>query len=92
MKDSLKGKKNFLNLPLRDCYEDDYDIQIAVNIVKLRIDRGITQAQLAKKLKTKQSAIARMESGNRPVSHKMLKKIARALNAIVLAPSFKDLE
>lgn len=48
-------------------------------VIEARIRRKITQAQLAKKAGTKQSAIARLESGNVNPSIRFMEKIASAL-------------
>ncbi len=50
-------------------------------ILKKRIERGLTQAQLAHKVGTKQSAIARLESGSYNPSLAFLDKVAHALHA-----------
>lgn len=60
---------------------------IGTRIVTVREASGMTQSQLAKKLKTTQSAIARMESGKQNVSTEMLKKISKALNRNLLTPT-----
>lgn len=49
-------------------------------IVRARAEKGITQADLAKKIGTKQSVISRLESGNANPSIGFLKKLAAALN------------
>lgn len=61
---------------------------IGNRIADLRETRGLTQADLAKKLKTTQSAIARIEAGKQNVSADMLKRISQALgkNLITLSP------
>lgn len=50
-------------------------------LIEKRINKGITQAQLAKKIGTKQSAIARLESGNINPSLSFLDKVSQALGA-----------
>ncbi len=67
---------------------------IGTNIADLRESSGFTQTELAKKIKTTQSAIARMESGRQNVSADMLKKISKALgkNLITLSPGTVNLE
>ncbi len=57
-------------------------------IADVRETQGMTQASLAKKLKTTQSAIARIESGRQNVSADMLKRISKALrkNLVTLSP------
>ncbi|MCL5970262.1 MAG: helix-turn-helix transcriptional regulator [Patescibacteria group bacterium] len=48
-------------------------------LIEARAKKGITQKELAKKIGTKQSAIARLESGNTNPSLSFLEKIALAL-------------
>ena len=55
-------------------------LEIAYQILQLRRKKGISQAQLAKKIGTKQSNIARMEAGQQNFSVDILEKIAKALN------------
>lgn len=50
-------------------------------IIKKRLANGMTQAALARKVGTKQSAIARLESGHYNPSLKFLGKVAKALGA-----------
>lgn len=61
---------------------------IGHRIADMRETKGMTQADLAKKLKTTQSAIARLEAGKQNVSADMLKRIGAALgkNLITLSP------
>jgi len=61
---------------------------IGKRIADLRETQGLTQSQLAKKIHTTQSAVARLESGKQNVSAEMLKKIGHALgkNLITLSP------
>lgn len=61
---------------------------IGSRIADVRETQGITQSALAKKIKTTQSAIARIESGRQNVSADMLKRIGKALgkNLITLSP------
>ncbi|MCB9812743.1 UDP-N-acetylglucosamine 1-carboxyvinyltransferase [Candidatus Nomurabacteria bacterium] len=61
---------------------------IGTRIADVRETLGLTQTELAKKLKTTQSAIARIESGRQNVSADMLKRISKALgkNLITLSP------
>jgi len=61
---------------------------IGDRIADVRETKGMTQSELAKKLKTTQSAIARLESGKQNISADMLKRIGQALgkNLITLSP------
>lgn len=60
---------------------DEYgkQLEIAYQILKLRKQKKISQIELAKRLKTKQSNIARMEAGQQNFSIRMLDSIAKAL-------------
>ncbi len=52
----------------------------AMNLKALRIERGLTQVQLAKKLKMKQPHLAMLESGAKPnPSLDTLRRLAKAL-------------
>jgi len=61
---------------------------IGSRIADLRETEGITQTELAKRINTTQSAIARIETGKQNVSADMLKKIGDALhkNLLTLSP------
>lgn len=63
-------------------------INIGNRITDIRETLGMTQSELAKKLKTTQSAIARIESGKQNISADMLKRISKALgkNLVTLSP------
>jgi len=60
---------------------------IGSRIASVRESSGITQSDLARKIKTTQSAIARMESGKQNVSAEMIKKISAALKKNLLTPT-----
>ncbi|MDO8570876.1 MAG: helix-turn-helix transcriptional regulator [Candidatus Daviesbacteria bacterium] len=56
----------------------EYDIAKA--LILARVKKQLTQTQLAKKLKTKQSVISRVESGQSTPSLSLLKRLANALD------------
>jgi ribosome-binding protein aMBF1 (putative translation factor) len=61
-----------------DELEDEY--QLAAELIKLRHKAGLTQRELAKKVKTSQPCIARLESGRyQNVSMAFLRRVSRAL-------------
>jgi UDP-N-acetylglucosamine 1-carboxyvinyltransferase len=66
---------------------------IGARIEDMRLAQGMTQAALAKILKTTQSAVARIESGKQNVSADMMKKIGSALkkNLVTLSPGTMNL-
>ena len=75
-------KKILLKNPqFRKIYEETrLEREIARSVIRARIEKGLTQAQLAKKLKTKQSVISRVESAQTTPSLSFLKRLAQALN------------
>jgi len=60
---------------------DEYgrQLEIAYQILQLRKKAKMTQAELAKKIGTKQSNVARMEAGNQNFSIDILQRIASVL-------------
>lgn len=60
-----------------DALEPEYAVIHAV--IQKRIERKMSQQQLAQKIGTKQSAISRLESGNSNPSLRFLQKVASAL-------------
>lgn len=54
------------------------EFQFARELIKARIRSGLTQKQLAEKMGTTQSTIARLESGGSLPSLRSLKRYARA--------------
>lgn len=61
--------------------ETELEFQIARSIIKARIDQGLSQTQLARKLKTKQSVISRVENARTVPSLSFLKRLAKVLGA-----------
>lgn len=49
------------------------------DLIRLRIKKGLTQAELAKKIGTKQSAIARVESGDENLTIDTVQEMSEAL-------------
>ncbi|MBI2315174.1 helix-turn-helix transcriptional regulator [Candidatus Daviesbacteria bacterium] len=59
--------------------ETRLEYEIAKALILARAKKSLTQAQLAKKLKTKQSVISRVESGKSTPSLSFLKRLASVL-------------
>ncbi len=64
-------------------YQEAYDelgpeFELARSLIEARSRAGLTQAQLARRMKTTQSVVARLESGRVCPSTKTLEKVARA--------------
>ena len=67
---------------LARAYElEEIEREIGREILRLRLKRGWTQAQLAEALNTKQPAIARLESGSYRPSLATLGRISQVLGA-----------
>lgn len=62
-------------------HELDPEFAVIEAILKARVKEGITQKELARKMKTKQSAISRLESGRANPSLNFLQRLAEALNS-----------
>ena len=61
--------------------ETRLEYEIARALILARVKKHLTQAQLAKKLKTRQSVISRVESGKSTPSLSFLKRLASVLGA-----------
>lgn len=57
------------------------ELEPGYQVARLRLLRGLTQAQLAEMVGTQQPSIARLENGSSIPSLSFLNKIAEALNA-----------
>ena len=87
-------KKELLQNPefRKEYYRNDLKLSIAFMVEKARVIGGITQKGLAKKMKTKQSAISRVESGDYLLSLSFLERMAKALGTELIAPQFAFLK
>ena len=78
-------KKRLMKDPL---FREEYaslepKYRLASSLIQLRLSRGLTQEQLGEMLHTKQSSIARLESGSSLPSLTTIKRVAEALDADV---------
>ncbi len=82
MKDWNELKKELLKDPgFKKLYEESQpEFEIAKAIIRTRIERKITQKELAKKMHTTQSVISRIEQARTSPSISFLKRLAAALN------------
>jgi len=76
-------KKRLMRDPeFREQYEAlEPEYKLAAAVIRLRLARGLTQAQLADLLNTRQESIARLESGSSLPSLSTVRKVADALDA-----------
>lgn len=59
--------------------EADVELRVALEIIKARVAKKMSQRELAGALKTKQQTISRIERGAQNVTIETLDRIARAL-------------
>lgn len=91
----MKTYSTFKNKVLTDKgIHNEYDalaveFAIAEAVIAKRIEKGMSQSELAEKIATKQSAISRLESGNYNPSVRLLEKVAKALG-LKLSVSFSN--
>lgn len=81
---SYKIFKNHLlkNKEIKKAYDDlGPEFELIQLIIKNRLKAGLTQAELAEKIGTKQSAISRLERGAYNPTVAFLRKVAEALGA-----------
>lgn len=83
MKSYKEIKKKLLkDACVRKAYQElEPEFELARTVIEMRLKKGLTQAVLAKKIGTKQSAVARLESGRYNPSLVFLDKVASALGA-----------
>ena len=61
-------------------FKAEYDaLEPAYQVARRRIEKGLTQEELADLIDTKQPSIARLESGRRAPSLAFLRRVAKAL-------------
>lgn len=73
-------KKELLKNPkFRKALKEEPEFQIARALILARVKKGLTQAELAKKLKTKQSVLSRVENAKTTPTISFLKRLAAVL-------------
>lgn len=88
-------KKQLMKDPeFRKGYEAlEPEYKLASALIRLRLSKGLTQEELARKVHTRQSAIARLESAGSLPSLSTVKRVAEALDAdldIVIRPKTRS--
>lgn len=83
-------KKDLLKNPKfkKALKETELEYQIAQVIIEARVNKGLTQSELAKRLDTKQSVISRVENAKTTPTLSFLKRLASVLGT-TLQVSFK---
>lgn len=74
-------KRMLKNKEVKRAYDElGPEFAIIEKLIEMRLKHGLTQAQLAKRLGTKQSAISRLERGTYNPTLSFLNKLADALD------------
>lgn len=83
MKSYRKFKRKLLkDKEIKQAYDElELEFEIAKLLIQRRVQKGLTQKELASKLGTTQSAIARLESGSYNPSISFLTRVASALDS-----------
>lgn len=71
-----KARKNPGYQEAYDALEDEFSLIAAM--IRARLDAGLTQEQLAKRMNTTQAVVARLEGGGRQPSTRTLRRFAQA--------------
>ncbi len=81
MKNYIQFKKKLLkNKEIQKVYNKlEPEFHLIQIVIKKRLEQGLTQAKLARRMGTKQSAVSRFESGTYNPTISFLQKIADAL-------------
>ncbi len=79
------SRKNFKDWQVEQRQDPDFvaaerELEPGYQVSRLRIQRGLTQAQLAEMVGTRQPSIARLENGTSIPSLSFLDRIAKALD------------
>ena len=75
-------KKLFKQPGFKEAAEETrLEYEIARALIKARLEKGFTQAEIAKRMHTKQSVISRVENARTMPSLAFLKRLAVVLNA-----------
>ncbi len=75
-------KRKLQNPEFRTAYDAEHKrIELVLKIIKLRERRGMTQADLAKAIGTRQANVSRLERFDANLTLGTLEKVARALGA-----------
>lgn len=75
-------KKLFKQPGFKEAVEETrLEYEIARALIKARIEKGLTQAEVAKRMHTKQSVISRVENARTMPSLAFLKRLAEVLDA-----------
>ena len=68
------------------------NLQISKDVKLARVQKGLTQKDLAERVGTKQTSISRLESGRLSPSISFLSQIATALDTELISPTFASIQ
>lgn len=72
--------------------KEDWKFEVCSLVTEARLRAGLTQAELAKKMKTKQPSIARVEGCKILPSIEFLVKLAKAIGTELELPKFRSVQ
>lgn len=83
---SFTSKTSFKDWQVKQSQDPEFvaeslELEVGYQITRLRIQQGLTQSELAVKVGTSQSSIARLENGSSDPSLSYLQRVAVALGA-----------
>lgn len=81
--------KQYIQKNKIDLTKKDLIFELSDSVTKARLSVGMSQAELAKKMKTTQPNIARAESGTIELSISFLQKVAKAMGQEFVMPRFE---
>jgi transcriptional regulator with XRE-family HTH domain len=73
-------------------YKKDLAVEMGEMVIDARVRLGLTQAELAERVGTKQPSIARLENGSRIPDLEFLGRIADSLGTYLVPPKFAFLQ
>lgn len=78
---AVGSTKDFLGLSEEEAAFIELKLALAESLRRRRVQRGLTQTELAKRLNSSQSRVAKMETGDRSVSLDLLVRSLLAIGA-----------
>ena len=72
--------------------KEDFAYQLSRELVRARISKGLTQKELARLMRTSQSAIARAENGTSAPATSFLTRLAKIYKSYLIPPKFAFLD
>lgn len=88
LREKILADEKFRN----EYYKKDLAVEMGEMVIDARVRLGLTQAELAERVGTKQPSIARLENGSRIPDLEFLGRIADSLGTYLIPPKFAFLQ